>query len=41
MGSSVSLESDPGIADTIAMITCPLSSASDGGLSYELVSLSL
>jgi len=32
-------ETDPGVADTIAMITCPLSSAPEGGcnMSYELV----
>ena len=30
MEFSVSLEIDPGIADTVATITCPLSSAPDG-----------
>jgi len=38
MKFSMSIQTDPGIADKIATITCPLSSAPDGGC---LVSLSL
>jgi len=40
MKFSISIDTDPGITDTIGTITCPLSSAPDGGcLSYELVAL--
>jgi len=40
MKFSISIDTDPGITDTIGTIRCPLSSAPDGGcLSYELVAL--